>query len=169
MKSPLLQPYDKSASRKRRILNLHQVFHPTREAMAADALDAAADHIAAVATLPSGHRRTGLGLIDNYRPYCFEKNNDRWPDGRWHLLDRNYDHWIDHCISFTRDELVVLGLERWECSRGVVAGCGKHGFMLADDCLWYSPTRWKLLHLAGAMQRLAEAVDQMTEKAEGAT
>jgi hypothetical protein len=38
----------------------------------------------------------------------------RWPDGRFYLLDRDYQVWRRHRIAFTREELADIGLDQWE-------------------------------------------------------
>lgn len=68
---------------------------------------------------PKAHA-TALGLLRRDRIYCFELNRQRWPDGRWYMLDRSYELWRGHRIAFDRSELVAVGVEY-----GTAANAGK--------------------------------------------
>lgn len=50
--------------------------------------------------------------------YCFESSKQRWPDGRYYLLNRSYELWRGHRISFTHEKLIdIPGMLQWQNKR----------------------------------------------------
>jgi len=90
---------------------------------------------------PKQHR-IALGLIRSDRIYCFERNTQRWPDGRWYMLNRGYQFWRGFRIAFTRDELVALGVERWAASSAIRTAYSDGMLPMAAECFQYNPRRW---------------------------
>lgn len=79
------------------------------------------------------HHRVALQWFDDYRMYCFEQNPDRWPDGRYYLLDRGYEHWRGHRIAFTHEQLFQIeGMREWNQLRQV----GDNIFVCLQDDSW---------------------------------
>lgn len=127
--------------------------HPLHRPAAA--VDLCAIHLHTVATkFPQRLMADALRLMTDRRPYVFERNLQRWPDGRFWLVNRSYEHWCRLHISFSVDELEDLGMSRWINSRGVSVGFMEQAMPLADDMLWNRPSRWKLENLAGLMQAI---------------
>jgi hypothetical protein len=100
---------------------------------AADALDTYACRLLAVAEMPAALYETGLYLINGFGAhiYCFEQSS-RWPDGKYHMLDRDYEAWRDHNIAFTKEELEALGVIEWYKATDI-AYTGGIWPMQADD------------------------------------
>ena len=119
-----------------------------------------------VKRFPTNLHESALMLIWPDRIYCFEQNPRRWPDGRWYMLDRGYDFWRGYRISFTREELVELGVEKWVKSRAIVAGFDDDMLPMASDCFQYNPRRW-LSAYAKLVGRIALAHEARVDAAGG--
>ena len=47
--------------------------------------------------IPQRLRLGVLSLLN--RPYAFERKLSRWPDGKFYLVDRGYQHWEHHKVG----------------------------------------------------------------------
>jgi hypothetical protein len=118
-----------------------------------------ATHAQQLATIlrrfPPLYHGFALALTTEWRIYGFERNQKRWSDGRYHMLNRDYDYWRGHRVSFTREELTRLGLDEWD-RRAIRAAHGDQFAPMASDCFQDHPRR-QLKRYAALVERIAEA------------
>lgn len=98
-----------------------------------------------------------LGWIHEWRAYCFELNPQRWPDGKFYLLNRSYQHWRGHRIAFDREELARIGVVHWNARR-IHAQSDEDFLYLASDQFISRPGR-KLRDFTAVMQAIADAFE----------
>jgi hypothetical protein len=110
-----------------------------------------------IAEIPA-HCRSLAMRVCVERPYLFERNLRRWPDGKFHLLDRRYQPWSGHEIAHTADDLRDVGLDAWQRSSAVQVDFLESCWPLVDDVLQNFPSsKWRrhLRTLAGMLDNLA--------------
>lgn len=71
-----------------------------------------------------------IGLMGERKPYMFERNTSRWPDGRFYLVDRGYTP-FKH-VAFKEEELKQFGFEEWARSKYCWSGVDD-GYFVMDD------------------------------------
>lgn len=102
--------------------------------------------------------RALLGAVGMPRPYVFEKNRGRWPDGRLWLVDRSYDEFDG--FAFSDQELAELGFESWMhsgyCAPGEVGAL----YPVLDDEFIMQPQYEGMKRLARLLLPLAVKVYQ---------
>jgi hypothetical protein len=88
---------------------------------------------------PIQHGAT-LTWITEWRMYTFERNTQRWPDGKFYLLNRSYQFWRGHRIAFDREELTAIGCDEWD---RLAIGCASDANFLPmeADCFHRFPRR----------------------------
>jgi hypothetical protein len=97
-----------------------------------------------------------LGTYEGKRPYLFELNSDRWPDKRFHLVDRGYN--LFNGMDFERHELDAMGLKEWGESR-YCAGVGIDAYPVMDDRFMQLADRSGLRRLARLLVEIAVQTD----------
>lgn len=55
--------------------------------------------------IPGTARPMVLEWLRDWRVYLLEKNVERWPDGLYHVVNRDYLPWRKHQLAFSPDEL----------------------------------------------------------------
>lgn len=123
---------------------------------AANELEKWARRLAAVAEhVPSQAYAHILPLMGERRPYIFERNTSRWPDGLYHLVDRGYHPYGN--IAFSLDQLRELGVVAWGESEfsdvGFADGCAP----LMDDLFDRKATQEGLMRLARLLVAIVKA------------
>jgi hypothetical protein len=115
-----------------------------------------------VQQLPPMHHALALDLMRGWRMYCFEQNYQRWPDGRYYLLDRDYQHWRRHRIGFDLEQLRAFGVCDW--SRRVRGLGYKDGILpLQSESLQHRPGR-RLREFTALVGRIAEHLRQLADE-----
>ena len=99
----------------------------------------------AAASIRTNTVGTALHRLKAWRLYGLERHPGRWPDGRFYLLDRNYQPWRQHHIAFT-----PIGLTRI----GIVLAPDQDFVPLQTDCFCLLPRR-RLGEYAELVGRLA--------------
>lgn len=100
-----------------------------------------------------------LSWMEDWRLYCWERNTQRWPDGRFYLLDRRYLHWRGHRIAFTREELSAIdGLDAWD-RHAIHGDYNRTSFVPLQSEHWhYHPGR-RLKQFAAIVASIYSAVE----------
>lgn len=130
---------------------------------ASDALGRAATVYRVIAELPRRFRSAAMrACVD--RPYLLECNPRRWPDGKYHLLDRHYRPWLGHDVAHYAADLRAVGLESWRESSAVQVEFLKSCVPLVDDALQRSPRPGHLHRLAEILDALAALHDAPLER-----
>lgn len=115
--------------------------------------------IAAMPDMRSGAVAMGMVL----HPFRFERDARRWPDGRFHLVDRKFRRWCEADIACTRDDLIALGVVAWARSQIGAAGyLSPFVVHVVSDSIVRAP---HAIHL----QRLANLLDGIARWVEGQT
>jgi hypothetical protein len=127
------------------------------EKRAAMDLDKYADRLRSMcAVLRPMQYGLALSWISDWRLYCFERNITRWSDGKYYLLNRDYDLWRGHKIAFTRSELDAIGCDEW--GRLAIRTLHKDSIVpLEADCFHLRPRR-QFKRYAQLINNLADAV-----------
>jgi hypothetical protein len=112
-----------------------------------------------VHNVPVGKHGIALTWISDWRMYCFEQNFDRWPNGKFYLLDRSYECWRGHRIAFTRAELTTLGFDEWD-RLAIRCGHDDDWVPLEADCFHENPRR----QLARYVCRIAGLFEAFTAR-----
>lgn len=130
-----------------------------RTVRAALDLRAYADRLAAVAAMPPSQHARGLFLLNGFgaRLYCFERNLTRWPDGKFYLLDREYQPWKHNKIGFTLEELKALGVIDWYRSTGIAYT--EDTWPLQADDFPRSRSRFRVPQYSALVARIADQVE----------
>jgi hypothetical protein len=116
---------------------------------------------------PPKHHEMALSLMHDWRMYCVERNVSRWPDGLYHLVDRSYQPWRGHVITFTGEELDSFDLREWD--RRAIRAAYLPGIVpLASDCFQYRPRR-RLASYAEIIGRMSVQLDTRASGAGGAS
>lgn len=115
-----------------------------------------------VQKLPARYHRFALQLLHESQIYCFEQNKTRWPDGRFYMLDRGYEHWRGYKISFTAAELDALGLDEWRRKSTRIA-FGKDIYPMEADDFLRPRARLRLPHYAEVVDRIAERMHEQAK------
>lgn len=98
---------------------------------------------------------TLMPLMGNRRPYVFERNDQRWDDRLYHLVDRGYEEFAH--VALSKEVLIELGFGHWGESRycnGIGSGC----YPVMDDVLYQVAKRDGLKRLARLLVGLARHV-----------
>lgn len=106
--------------------------------------------------------RALLPLFGNRRPYLFERNEGRWPGGKYCLVDRGYDEFDG--FAFTKDELIELGIAHWMHS-GYCEPSDHSFFPVMDDTFVKDPEYEGLRRLARLLVPVASRVSHDLEVA----
>ena len=80
--------------------------------------------------MPLNVSRPMLRLMGR-RPYMFERNTGRWPDGQFHLVDRGYEEY--HGIVLNYEQLRSADVLRWQKSQWRQVGADDDAHILIDD------------------------------------
>lgn len=104
-----------------------------------------------------------ISLMGERKPYMFERNPARWPDGKFHLVDRGYVE-FKH-VAFTQEELVQHGFGRWAESKYCWSGVDD-GYFVMDDQFGRNADPVGLKWLARLLMAMANKVfDEQEERA----
>jgi len=129
--------------------------NPTPASRAADDLMRYAERLCSMAAvLRPNQVGAALRWGTDWRMYGFERNFKRWPDGRFYLLNRGYQHWRGHQIGFSPTALSALGCDEWD-RRVIVLAHDQDFLPLETDCFHRSPRR-HLGRYAALVKRIAE-------------
>jgi hypothetical protein len=149
-------------ARRPRQFTLLKFGEDNRAQLAADDLARAGETLASIAMRvhPCDHR-TALGWIDDWRLYVLERNPRRFQDDAFHLLDRGYQPWRSHRISFTSGDLTVIGIQAW--CRSLREEFRQDVLPLQSDNFSVFPGR-RLRRYAELVRGLSEALDARSER-----
>ncbi len=117
--------------------------------------------IGTTALLPSSLHRI-VGVMGHRRPYLFERNLSRWPDGRHYLVDRGYAPFTG--IACDIPTLERLGAVAWNDSPHCQLAFTESCVVIADDLLMSQPSCDGLRALAGIVQAIAEHFDAVLRR-----
>lgn len=111
-------------------------------------------------TDPSAYNQM-ISLMGERKPYMFERNEARWPDGKFHLVDRGYTP-FKH-VAFTEDELRQLGFQEWAKSKYCWSGVDG-GYFVMDDQLGRNADPVGLKWLARLLMAVAKTVYEQSHE-----
>lgn len=98
------------------------------------------------------------------RPYLFERNTSRWPDGRYRLVDRGYEPFGG--FEMTLDELELLGATAWHATKWRQLGFTDRCVALTDDAFAKARDADGLRLLAALLRRIVRHVTARGEEGE---
>jgi hypothetical protein len=112
-----------------------------------------------IAKLPVDSRHIAMANCVK-RPYMFERNKQRWPDGLFHLVDRDYQPWMHHTIAYTAEQLEFASVGEWQRSNAIQTALSDNYFLIVDDDMQYAnPRAPNLFRLATVLENIAVFVD----------
>lgn len=103
-----------------------------------------------------------IPLMGGPRPYLFERNEERWGDGLFRLVDRQYNPWPG--ITLTGDDLTRIGVPEWAKS-GYCALAADGALPVLDERVAQVVDKPGLKQLAQVLVGVAVAVDRHYEAA----
>ena len=98
-----------------------------------------------------------LEWLRDWRVYLLERNDRRWPDGLYHVLDRDYMPWRKHQIALTfeqlRDAFPSGVLPRgWRQQDKILS-------VMSDDCFFKVRNRAYIQRCAAMVGAISRAID----------
>jgi len=107
---------------------------------------------------PLAVARPMVALLGRRRPYVFERNLQRWPDGRWYLVDRGYEEFEG--VVFDEERLRSIGVHDWTRTRWQRVAFADGCLPLIDDSFAHGSiaTKAGLRELAHLLDKVAAEV-----------
>jgi hypothetical protein len=110
-----------------------------------------AEALRTLAYAPGSVGRPMLRLL-GVRPYVFECNAQRWPDGLFHLVGRGYQEFTG--VIFNEEQLARTGVTAWDRSRWCRVKMA-HAQTLMDDVFMNIATKKAMHQLGGILYEIA--------------